>query len=767
MLGKFLIYIAFAASIVTIICFFKVHLKKDKKILKLGRLFFHITAISVISSAVFLLYLILTHQFQYAYVYEYSDTQLQLPLLISTFYAGQEGSFMLWTLFTVIIGVVLLNYVSNGDRLEPQVMSIYTLVIAFLTLIMILKSPFNYIWEMFPGDVKAGFIPEEGRGLNPLLQNFWMTIHPPILFIGFASLTVPFSFAIGAMMKNKYNEWVVYSMPWMLFSGGVLGLGIMMGGYWAYSILGWGGYWGWDPVENSSLIPWIITVAGIHTMLIQKKSGGYKKTNLILGVLAFLLVLYSTFLTRSGVLGESSVHSFVDPGAEVYLALVLFISLFIIISLGLILFRLKDLKSAGREITAFLTKETFLFIGSLALCASALVITAGTSWPLITKGTIEPAFYNRMTLPIAMVILAVMGLSILLEWKQTNGEKLLTNLGLPLILSVISSIGLIIIGVNDLLFIIFTFLSLLAFFINIIKVLRILKTKKAAFGGALAHVGLALFFLGVIGSSKYSNEAPNVSLEKYKPVEIFGYKFTYTGYTSYMDANNKNDSSYYLNVAVEKGQDSLTLRPTFHPPSKMSNGDYIKNPDIASFMTKDLYIAALGIEAPKQFEENQILEIKKGEKKKFGDLTVEFEDFDFGKTQKGGKEMESGNFTIGGKLKISDGKNSETVIPQMTSVNNEPQYQPAKMISNTNYLFYFVKMNVKGEEQGGSTASIVVQDLRDPSLNTGRKNEVLIASISTKPFIGILWAGVLILVIGFIISIIRRRKELLNKNIIN
>ena len=338
MLGKLLIYVAFISSIISMLSFFMTHLGK-KELMKYGRIFYHITSVSVICASIFLLYLILSHQFQYAYVWSESNTELQLPLLISTFYAGQEGSFLLWTLFTAIIGIFLLNYVSKGDRLEPQVMAVYNLVLAFLTLILILKTPFNYVWEAFPKEVEMGFIPPEGRGLNPLLQNFWMSIHPPTLFIGFSSLAVPFAFAIATLMKNKYNEWITFSLPWLLFSGGVLGVGIMMGGYWAYGVLGWGGYWGWDPVENSSLIPWIITVAAIHTMLVQKKTGGYKKTNLILSILAFLLVLYSTFLTRSGILGNSSVHSFVDPGAIVYLVLVLFISSFVLIAILAIILR--------------------------------------------------------------------------------------------------------------------------------------------------------------------------------------------------------------------------------------------------------------------------------------------------------------------------------------------------------------------------------------------------------------------------------------------
>lgn len=758
MLGKIFIYIAFISSVISIISFFLVHLGKSN-LLKTARLFFHITAVSVILSSVFLMYIILTHQYQYAYVWEQSNSELQLPLLISTFWSGQEGSFMIWTLFTAVIGIFLLNYVSREDRSEPQVMSIYTLVLAFLTLIIILKSPFKYIWEAFPKEVEPGFMPPDGRGLNPLLQNYWMVIHPPTLFIGFASLAVPFAFAIAALMKNQYDRWIINSMPWILFSGGVLGLGIMMGGYWAYSILGWGGYWAWDPVENSSLIPWIVAVAGIHTMLVQKKNGGYKKTNLILSILAFLLVLYSTFLTRSGILGDSSVHSFVDPGAEVYLALIIFISSFILISVVAILIRLKDLKSHATENMAFLTKESFLFIGALVLCASALVITAGTSMPLISKATIDTNFYNTWNLPLAIILLVISGLSIFLEWKKTGREKFIGNIFQPFIYALIVTIVLVVVGVKNLAMIIFAFASLFTFFINLIMLLRIIKTGKATFGGVLAHIGIALFFLGVISSAKYSEET-NLSLELNKPMEAFGYKFTYTGTTSFMDANNKSDTMFHFNIKVEKDNKEMTMRPVMYY-SKFSQG-IMKNPDIANFVNKDLYISPMSFEEPQFFSKDQIFDFKKGEKKKIGNLEIEFMDFDFGNIQMGGKEMASGNYTLGATLTVSDGKNKETISPKLHAINGEQNYIKAQMKDNGDYEFYFVNMKLQGEEQGGSLATIAVVDLKNPSTNT-HKEETLVASVAIKPFIWVLWTGVIVLVIGFFISVYRRRKEIFVK----
>ncbi|CAN5434918.1 cytochrome c biogenesis protein CcsA [soil metagenome] len=755
MLGKILIYTAFFASIFSVITFFMVHLGKIK-LLKYGRLFYHIAAISVISAAAFMMYNILNHHFEYAYIWEHSNSELQLPLLISTFYAGQEGSFMLWTLMTSIIGIFLLNYVSKGDRLEPQVMSVYALILGFLAFILILKSPFLFVWEKWPTEVEFGFIPDKGKGLNPLLQNFWMSIHPPTLFIGFSSLAVPFCFAIATLMKNKYNEWIKYSMPWLLFSGGVLGLGIMMGGYWAYGVLGWGGYWAWDPVENSSFIPWIVTVAAVHTMVAQKRTGGYKKTNLILCILTFLLVLYSTFLTRSGVLGDSSVHSFVDPGNEVYIALVCFIGLFILIAAGAMIYRFKELKALNLQPNKLLSRESSLFLGTITLCAAAVVITAGTSWPIISKGSVDASFYNKMNLPIAIMIAFINGIGLLLKWKNTEEKKFFKSLIFPLSLALVVTLGLVYVGVQDFLVALFALAAFFSFFINAEIAISIIRKNRSLAGAYIAHVGLALVFLGIIGSSKYSKEE-NVSLQLNKPtlVSSLGYTLTYTGATPFEDPNNKTDTKYHFNVVVEKDGKEVTMQPIMYF-SQFSDG-VMKNPDIANFPTKDLYLSPMGLEQPSEFSDEDVHELKKGEEIKVGDMKVQFVDFDFGNSEKGGKEMQSGNFTIGAVLKITDSKFTETISPKIKYVNNNPEYQSANMTGNQNYEFYFSKMNAQGVD--GPIASIAIVDKRKEK-KEGVKEETLILTASVKPFINILWMGTGILVLGFAVSIFRRRKEL-------
>ncbi len=756
MIGKIFIYLAFALSFAAMLGFFSVH-KGKEKFLKTARILFLGAIAFVIAASALQMYNILTHQFQYTYIWQQSNRELELGLLMSTFYAGQEGSFLLWTFMTAIIGIFLLNYVRKGNRLEPEVMTVFGLVLAFLNLILILKSPFNYVWESFPGEVQAGFVPQDGRGLNPLLQNFWMQIHPPTLFMGFSSMAVPFCFAIATLMKNRYKDWISFSLPWLLFAGGILGLGIMMGGYWAYGVLGWGGYWAWDPVENSSLIPWIIIIAAIHTFLAQKRTGGYIKTNLVGCILAYLLVLYSTFLTRSGILGDSSVHSFVDPGWMVYWSLVAFIGIFILISIVAFIFRFKELRSLSQGDSNLLSREAALFVGALTLCAAAIVVFAGTSWPILQSGTLSQEFYKRMNLPIAILIAIINGISLLLKWKNTDEKYFFKELMFPLLLTVIVTVGLVIVGVQDFLFGLFAFASFFAFFVNGELLINGIIRKKRVSGAVTADVGIMLLFLGVIASARYSEEV-NLTLPLNQPAEAFGYQLTYVGATEFQDPNNETDTKYHFNIRIERDGKEMTLRPVMYF-SQFSEG-VMKNPDIANFVTRDLYLSPMGLVEPQVFEEDQLYEFKKEEKKKIGGLEIEFIDFDFGDIQMGGAEVQSGNFIVGAKIKVSDGKFTETLMPQINYTNGNPEFRVASMSGKEDIKIYLAKMNVTNPgDKDGATAIIAVVDSSEPG-SQDITDESLVITASIKPFINILWAGTVIMVLGFFISIIKRRKEL-------
>jgi len=463
MIGSIVLVFALACSVMSMVMYY-LNFRGYKNTLNYGRISYHAMAMLVIVASTLLWYALLTHQYEYKYVFSYSNNSLTTGFLLSSFWGGQEGSFMLWLLITSIIGIFLQSYASKRDDLEPRIMAVFTLTTTFLLLMVSpwFKNPFEFIWatpifidlksinpdhlglpflqSFFFTDPEGGksFIQAnaelknllassgismnqlivDGRGLNPQLLNFWMQIHPPILFTGFGMSTVPFAFALAALMKNDYRDWVKQAFPWLLAGMGILGLGIMLGGYWAYEMLGWGGYWAWDPVENSSLIPWIVGIAGIHTLLVQRKTqnkggiGKFAKTNLILCILTYLLVLYSTFLTRSGVLGDASVHSFVDPGMTVYLFLILFIGTFLLLGLGAIAYRWKSLTNETAVEENLLSRELALFTAAIVLIASAIIVLVGTSAPLFGQ-SVDTFFYNEMNIPIAIIIGFLNGLSLL------------------------------------------------------------------------------------------------------------------------------------------------------------------------------------------------------------------------------------------------------------------------------------------------------------------------------------------------------------------
>ena len=755
-MGTFLINAAFAAAILSSILYFLSNSGKASYI-KIARMLFHAAAVLTISSAAFLLYLIITHQFQYTYVWNYSSKDLPANLLIATFYAGQEGSFHLWAFLMAMLGVFLLPYLAGKDealsaeqkktdRYEPLVMGVFTLIQAFLLFILIIKSPYLFVWESFPADVQMGFIPADGRGLNPLLQNFWMTIHPPILFTGFTALSIPFAFAIAALIKNKYNLWMKLALPWTLFAGMILGLGIMLGGYWAYGVLGWGGYWAWDPVENSSFVPWLLIIGAMHTMVAEEKVGKYKKTSLVLCILAFTAVLYSTFLTRSGVLGDASVHSFVDPGQEVYMFLVVFLTLFAGGGLGLIFFRFKSLRSDKTEGQAnLLSRESALFVGAITICATALVIAVGTSWPILAKGTVEPDFYNRMNLPLAILIATINGISILLRWKHSDEKSFFKSLYIPLGFTALVTIVLVIAGVRDLLIAVLGAGAIFAFFINAEIAYRIFIKNKTKAGAYIAHMGLMLLFLGIIGSSRYSEEE-NVSLPLNESKQALGYMLTYKGATPIPGDEEK----FHFNVIVQKDDRAFLLQPIMYY-SDYSEG-IMKNPDIANLLTKDLYLSPMGIDEPSPYSPDDLHSFNKGEEKDINGMKVKFVDFDMSGFNR--DEMESGKENVmGAKFEVTiDGK-TETLVAEQHISQSGTNSIPIKPKGSDKYVFMLTQLSVSGES---NVQVAVIDDTKAP---LQQAPETLVLTASIKPFINFVWAGTGVMVIGFYFALVARYRK--------
>ena len=538
--------------------------------------------ITLVLASLSLLSLILTHDYSAGYVYSYSDNSLPVHYLLSSFYAGQEGSFLFWALCSGIIGLLLYRYTKKRG-IESPVMAVFMTVEAFFILLVVVRSPFRSLWEMFPGAPASP--PPDGRGLNPLLQNIWMVIHPPILFLGFAAMAVPFSMSVAGLWKKNAAILSEHAFPWLLFSVAVLGLGIMLGAYWAYGVLGWGGYWGWDPVENSSLVPWLVGIGLLHTLLAQRRTNAYIRTNFALALVSFLLVLYSTFLTRSGVLGDASVHAFTDPGAQIYWLLLGGLVAVTAVSAALLVLRSRlfrpDEKRGG-----LLTRETMLGGGTIALLLSAAVILFGTSLPILSKTRVEPSFYDATNLPIAVIITILIGYSLFMQWEVQDGlytfKRSLTSLGA----AALSCILLLLAGVRDAGALLLIFTSLFALFVNVRIGAGAVRADWRSLGGKIAHAGIALFLIGVIATGRFSSKE-HVSLPQYTPRTVLGRSMTYTGYTQ------RPDGKIVFNISVVSPGESFSLSPVMSP-----GGDQgvLRTPDIASFLMRDIYVSPVGVE---------------------------------------------------------------------------------------------------------------------------------------------------------------------------
>lgn len=490
-----------------------------------GRAGFIIHAVAVMSVIICLFAIIYHHYFEYHYAYSHSSRHLPVYYMISCFWEGQEGSFLLWMFWQALLGLYLLR---TQKEWEAPVMSIFALVQAFLSSMILgvvipgidLKigsSPFILLRDAIQDNIfltNPEFIPADGNGLNPLLQNYWMVIHPPTLFLGFAATLVPFSFCLAGLYYRKVTDWIRPALPWALFAGAVLGIGILMGGYWAYETLSFGGYWNWDPVENAVYVPWLILIAAIHTMMLYRSHKKGLRLTVILVISVFLLILYSTFLTRSGILGEASVHSFTDLGLSGQLLLYLLV--FLVGAVALVAIRWKLLPVSGREAETY-TPEFWVFLGVVTLCLMGFQVLIPTSFPVINKvlglfgissSMAPPAdqigFYSKLQLWFAVGLAICSGIAQFFWWEGRT-VKTWQKITLPALAAALFTV--IIMNVAGIYRFDFGLLLLAGSFIIIsamLVIFKILKRNPAISGGAVTHVGVGLMLIGVLFSSGYS-----------------------------------------------------------------------------------------------------------------------------------------------------------------------------------------------------------------------------------------------------------------------
>lgn len=639
--GYYLIISAFFAGIASLIGYYLYSNNSGNQYFLISNWLFALKGLLILSASGILLYLILTHQFNHYYVYNYTSVNLDLKYLISAFWAGQEGSFLLWILFSELIGLGLMKWIHEPYR--GPVLFFLTVNQLFL-ISMILgvdfgfmklgASPFRTLAEAYPNApflvANPDFIPADGNGLNDLLKSPWMVIHPPVLFLGFSMMTIPFCFAMAALWKNEFHNWIKHALPWTLGANLALFTAIFLGGYWAYVTLSFGGYWAWDPVENASIIPLLIGIAGIHTMIVQRKKSESGKASLVFAILAYTAVLYESFLTRSGVLGSSSVHSFTDLG--LYNQLLIFMIVVLGVSLSFFISRYKDLPKKEKD-SEIISREFMTFSGAITLFLVALVILIGTSSPILGKFFIENptppeiSFYNKWTMPLAMLIAILTVFGQYLYWKKQDAESLAGELILPISISAALTLLIIFIGkIEPLYYIIYLYAAFFALTGNLFILTRLVRKNPGVLGGTLSHIGFALMLVGFLASSSYQSnllDAPTrsynaaiqagkvmdengiplqqplryIELKLNQPKEVNEkYRINYLGH-SLSDQARPGQHAYKIQIekiADGNAEYSTYLYPQVYPMSTGAEINWSVDVDVKSGFFSDIYMYVAG-----------------------------------------------------------------------------------------------------------------------------------------------------------------------------
>lgn len=765
MINKLIIDSAFSlallGAVLNFILYFRTNTninKNNNQLQKLARLSFILLSSLIVVASISLMVNILAHNFQMTYVWSYSSKELPFYLLLSSFFAGQEGSLLLWILFFIVIGFFLRQYTSKRNY-EYITMAMFNLILATILLMLIVKSPFDMIWDTFPEEgLDASFMPENGKGMNPILENFWMIIHPPVLFIGYAAMVVPYILAISALFKKDFNNWVELAIPWTLVANAFLGLGIILGGVWAYETLGWGGFWGWDPVENSSLIPWIVTIALSHTLLVQKRTGALVKTNLFLGIFSFSLVLYAVFLTRSGVMSDTSVHSFGEVGGVYYSILLRFVIISVIFGLVMLVFRSGSINSTKNALSK-LNRETLLTAGAIVILASCIIIFIGTSYPVLTKiisaptATADISFYDKWNLPIAILILLLSGVAPLFKWKQESIDNTISffNFYLPLIISAVFTILLFLLGVERLDLLFLAFAGFYAAISNILFLKNNISKNFLKTGSYFSHIGFALLMFGVIGSGAYS-ESHIVSFSQGETQSALGYELTYINKTR-IEKDKKDREKYKYNIELKKGDSKSILSPVFYLSDFNRREQHFLQPDVKIMLDKDIYISPVNIQNALQTESVTLRKNEKAIVPVDSSISFEFLKFDMS-----GAMGESNPHSVSlGAVVVFHYDSGDVLDTLYTEFDVETlkSIPVWKDINPNGAKIAFSQLIRNPGEMAQSQALFIFSKDGNTSIE---ETEVLSIEVSIKPYINLVWLGSTLIAFGFFVAIFRYRK---------
>jgi cytochrome c-type biogenesis protein CcmF len=494
----------------------------------------------------------LTHDFGVVYVASQSSRSMPWYFTAAAFYGGQEGSLLYWAL---MLGVFSAIFVFTSKRapaaMVPYVMAtLMGIEIFFLIVLVTVSNPF----------VRSVIVPADGAGLNPLLMDPGMLVHPPMLLMGYMSFSVPFACAVAALASGTLNtDWLRAIRRWMLAAWTIQTVGLILGAWWAYHVLGWGGYWGWDPVENAALLPWLTATAFLHSAMVQERRGMLKVWNLTLVIGSFALSIFGTFEVRSGII--SSVHSFAYSNIGAYFFT--FLVIVIAFSLGLFFFRLPKLRPE-QDFDSVVSREGVFLLNNLLLVGMMFAILWGTLFPLISAFmrqqtmTVGAPFYEQVVGPLIAVLVLAMGIGPLLAWRRTSPTALWRNISVPVILAALCAVLLPLFGVTEVEanigFTVCAF-TLAAILYELwrgarvrhshgeaypVAVFMLFRRYRQRYGGYIVHIGLVMLVLGVIGSHYFQIEK-EATLNAGQDMTIGEYRLTFLGSTDGTDAENSNE----------------------------------------------------------------------------------------------------------------------------------------------------------------------------------------------------------------------------------
>lgn len=798
-IGHFFVILAFIASLLSTIGYFTAAKQKDlsQKIswLKFARFSFFTQIISVVIIFSTIFYICSNHYFEYMYAYKHASKELEAKYLLACIWEGQEGSFLLWSIWHSVLGIIIML---KGKDWEAPVMTVVSFAQFFL-FFMILgiyifdvrigNSPFTLTRNEIAGPIFSqpnylNFI-KDGVGLNVLLRNYWMVIHPPVLFLGFASTIIPFAFAYAGIQTKRFGDWVKPAIPWTLFTCCVLGVGIMMGGKWAYESLSFGGYWAWDPVENASLVPWLILIADLHTMVIYNATGNSLRASYLFAILTFVFILYSTFLTRTGILGDTSVHAFTEAGTAINVMIGLFVAAFAIPMLVLFFVNYSKIPAEHKEERTD-SREFWMFIGSIVFFLSALFVIAKTSVPVYNKifsASIAPPedvefSYNKVMVMVAIIIGLLTAVTQYFKYRNTPTSYFLKKIGIPTLISIAITAFLIIkypigydkqgAGFLGALYVAL-FAGIYAVVANATYIWSGLNGKLKAAGGSVAHIGFALMIVGMIISSgnkkvisdnrvtglglpfrvepgQKEDPMENLTLVRDLPTKLGDYSVTYHKSSS---TNEKEKTLYHLDFEKKNADNSVAEKFSLTPEVYMGKeGMKASNPDTKQYLTKDIFTYISFV--PPVNNEPDTAQFKMHEMKEGDTAYYNKGMFILNKVAATKASTTTGDGDIDAELEAD-----LTFISTVDSMRYKayPKIHlmkaDAEFIDDTVYARgVFVRFAGVAQEK---TVKIGLKE-------TDQLTDFVTLKAYVFPYINLVWTGLIIMALGIIMSIIRRIK---------